>query len=71
MTNVLAGLLLEYTWNMQFEFQAQACVVVIVHYNYENGYGASEDDVYASALPFIMVPVRLSLMTSILSVSFS
>jgi hypothetical protein len=41
-----------------------------VQCNYENGYGASEDNVCASALPSIMAPVRLSLMASIAPVSF-
>ena len=41
-----------------------------MQYNYGNGHGGSEDDVCATALPSIMVPVRLSLMASIAPVSF-
>ena len=43
---------------------------MIVQYNYGNGHCGSEDDVCATALPCIMVPVRLSLMASVAPVSF-
>ena len=43
----------------------------MVQYNYGNGHCGSEDDMCATSLPSIMVPVRLSLMASVAPVSFS
>ncbi len=55
---------------MQFRFQRHLVVLSLCSTIMEMGM-AVQDDVCATALPSIMMPVRLSLMASVAPVSFS